>query len=111
MSLYEIFSLLFIDLLKIMAVIMAYTFGKQMVNGRYDPDRPPYTFWQKAYTYVRGLFGCVIGAMFLGIGSHFKITNITIEVFLLLAIPCFFGIMESYNKDERKFKQFKRNDP
>lgn len=107
----EVLYLLFVDMLKIMAVVLAYMFGKQMVGGRYDPDQREYTFWQKTFTYCKGIFGCIIATMLLGIGDHFKIRNITIELFLLMAIPCSLGIMEGYNKDGGKFKPFKRNNP
>lgn len=111
MSIFEIFSLLFIDLLKFIMTYSAWYFGKQMVPGRHDPEEPFYTGWQQTGTYLRALFSCALAALFLGVSHNFKITSTTIEIFLLMTISSSIGIAEGYNHDKQKFKNLKRNDP
>lgn len=87
-------------------IFAANSFGRQMVDGRYDPDQPSYTGWEKLFTYMKGVVGCAVAAIFFGVGDGFRITNKTIELFILMATACSLGIMYSYNKDAKKFKNW-----
>lgn len=106
MSLHELFTNLFMDLIKLLMVVAAFMIGKAMGRDQYGPEYNRLTFWQRFYTYLKGLFGCGVIAVLIGVGTSLKITAYSIEIFLLMAIPCVLGIAEGDKKINRNFKKW-----
>lgn len=70
-------------------------------------DSSESTLWDKWYNILKLLGGCAIAAIFFGVAEDHKISNTTIEVFILLFLPSLSGMI---GKGESKFNRFKRHD-
>jgi hypothetical protein len=103
---------LFIDLIKVMAVVVSYMIGAQLVEKKSsEPDEWDHTYWDKTFIYLKALIGCLLAAFVISNMDRLHgFTSRTIESLGLLLVPCLLGIEYSYKKQKIHIRKRRINE-
>jgi hypothetical protein len=94
-----------LDAFKILLIALSYFIGKEIGPDVYDPDAGHPTNWQKAIIHIKAIVVCAIIALFFNKG---RIGSGTIEFFILMTIPCVFGINKTNDANNKKILKWSK---